>query len=112
MIQEYGGSFFPPHNLLNKDPLEYILDAISRHLFGRSLFPTLKEKAAALAYEIIVSHVFYDGNKRTGMHMAWEFLSDNQVSIVLDSTLEDLAVNLAEGSADRDELLAWLHDHQ
>ena len=70
MIAMSGGYFYPPDNLQNRDPLAYILDAVQYPVFGVHLFPTLMEKAAALGYEIIASHVFFDGNKRTGIHMA------------------------------------------
>lgn len=112
MIEVSGGSFAPPTNLLNRSSLEYILMAVSRPIFGRELFNTLKEKAAALAFEIIASHIFADGNKRTAIHIAWEFLRSNEVPLVLDHSVEDIAVGIAEGDASRDDLLDWLHRHQ
>jgi hypothetical protein len=38
---------------------------------GRSLYPTLAEKAAALAFSLNMNHPFQDGNKRTS-HAAME----------------------------------------
>lgn len=112
MIHESGGRFEPPKNLLNITSLEYILDAITYPLYDIDIFPSLKEKAAALAFEIIVSHIFFDGNKRTGIHIAWEFLQSNGVDVYLDISVENLAVRVGDGDASRDELLSWLHDHQ
>jgi len=112
MIELSGGSFTPPTNLRNRNSLEYILIAIRRPVFGRSLFSSLKEKAASLTFEIIVSHVFFDGNKRTGIHLAWEFLKSNGISVYLDLTAEEIAVELAKGNATRDDFLEWLHNHQ
>jgi death-on-curing protein len=112
MIDETGGSFTPPANFRNRDSLEYVLDAIKYPVFGKHLFPTLKEKAAALAFEIIKSHVFVDGCKRTGIHIAWEFLGSNEVPIYLDMSIVDLATRLADSRADREELIRWLHGHQ
>jgi death-on-curing protein len=34
---------------------------------GRELYPTLADKAAALAFSLIRNHPFLDGNKRSGM---------------------------------------------
>ena len=112
MIETSGGSFTPPDNLRYRDSLEYILDAIARPVFDHYLFDSLKEKASALTYEIIKTHPFIDGNKRTGIHIAWEFLRSNDVPIYLDSTVVDIAVSLAEGTITRNDFLEWLHNHQ
>ena len=58
MIEEFGGLFVPPNNLLNLDALEYILSAIKVTVYGREIYSTLKEKASAIAYYIISRHVF------------------------------------------------------
>jgi death-on-curing protein len=112
MIELAGGSFLPPDNLRNRNSLAYILVAIAYPIGGEFLFPTLKEKAAALAHQVITRHVFVDGNKRTGIHIAWEFLKSNGIDIYLDETVIDIAVALATGGATRDDLLIWLHNHQ
>jgi|Deesub1362A_J573_1020465.scaffolds.fasta_scaffold18070_2 death-on-curing protein len=112
LIKESGGSFTRPTNLRNRQSLEYILDAIAFPLFGTELYPSIKEKAAALAHRIITAHVFMDGNKRTGIHAAWEFLRANGISLNLDASVEDLAVDLALRRAGYDDLLKWLHSHQ
>lgn len=67
-IAETGGAFYPPKNLLNPSSLQWALDMIiCPFLFGENLYPKLSDKAALLAWTIINDHVFYDGNKRTGM---------------------------------------------
>lgn len=110
MVEEFGGLFIPPNNLLNLDALEYILDVVSSSFFG--MYLTLKEKAAALAYHIISSHVFNDGNKRTGSHIAWEFLSANGVNLFLEPSIVELTVAIAENKTTQEKLLGWLHEHQ
>lgn len=112
MVETSGGRFVQPDNFQNRAALEYILVAISSSIFEHSLFESLKQRAAALAFEIISSHVFIDGNKRTGIHIAWEFLRSINISLSLDHSVEDVAVQIAAGSATRDNLLEWLHDHQ
>jgi death-on-curing protein len=44
---------------------------------GTSLYPTLAEKAAALAFSLVMNHPFADGNKRTGYGAMMRFLSRN-----------------------------------
>ena len=112
MIAEFDGLFLPPNNLSNLDALEYILDAIKFPIHGHTIYPTLKEKASAIAYHIISRHVFWDGNKRTAIHIAWEFLNSNGKSILLDSSIEELSVAIAARKATQDELLKWMHNHQ
>lgn len=112
MIEEFGGLFMPQDNLLNLGALEYILDAIKSSIYGYTIYATLKEKASAIAYQIISRHVFQDGNKRTASHIAWEFLRSNGVQASLDLTIVDLTEAIARGDAAYDELLEWLHEHQ
>ena len=112
MIESSGGRFVPPHNLHNQGALEYILAAVSTPLYGEFRYPSLKEKAAAIAYHIITRHIFVDGNKRTAIQTAWEFLESNRVRMVLEPTISDLAVAIASGEADYGQLLQWLHEHQ
>jgi death-on-curing protein len=113
MIEQSGGIHIPPNNLRNRNSLEYILDAIKYEIFGDQLFLTLEEKAAALAYGIIRSHVFVDGNKRTALHIAWEFLASNGVEVDLhDESIINLVVRVAEGNSDREELTRWFETHK
>lgn len=110
--EEFGGLFIEPDNLLNLDALEYILDASQFPVYGLVIYPTLKEKAAAIAYHIIARHVFYDGNKRTGTHIAWEFLHANEREVFLDESIVELTVAIAKSETSQEVLLQWLHEHQ
>ena len=112
MIQTSGGTFIPPSNFNNSAPLEYILTAIAKPIYGIHLFDSLEKKASALAYEIIVSHVFIDGNKRTGAHMAWMFLRSNGINIIIDKSIEDITIKLATGTASRADFTKWINEHQ
>lgn len=112
MFEEFGGPFLPPDNVRNQDALEYILEAVKFPIFGRNMYATLKEKAAAIAYHIISRHIFHDGNKRTAVHIAWEFLHSNGIQVFLEPTIIELSVAIARGDAAQDELLQWLHSHQ
>lgn len=110
MIEEFGGLFIPPDNLLNLNALEYILEISQSSLF--SMYPTLKEKATAIAYHIISRHIFQDGNKRTGSHIAWEFLRANGMNLFIEPSIVELTVAIARNEAPQEELLQWLHEHQ
>lgn len=111
MIQTFGGSFFPPDNLLNEDSLHYILDAIRFSPFGVIRYPTLFNKASALAFNIITRHVFYDGNKRTGISVALAFLHANGIDVRVDESIIDLAVRVAAHAATEEEVTKWFHNH-
>jgi len=77
-IERYGGRYVAlDNNLCNRSSLEYVLSAIQYPIFGIERYPSLVEKAAALAWWIIEGHVFNDGNKRTGMQAAIEFVEIN-----------------------------------
>jgi death-on-curing protein len=112
MVSEFGGLFVPPNNLLNQNALEYILRIIRTGVFGHTPYPTLKEKASAATYHIITRHVFRDGNKRTAIHTAWEFLRSNDISLFLDQSVIDLSIGVAMGQTAQQEVLTWLHSHQ
>jgi death-on-curing protein len=79
---------------------------------GDDLYPTVVEKAAALAFSLIKNHPFVDGNKRVG-HAAMElFLLINGFEIRASTDeQEHLILHVASGEADRDELVDWLRRH-
>ncbi len=112
VIRLYGGQYVGTDNLRSRESLENTLFLIGNEVFGVDQFPTLMEKAAALGECIIARHVFWDGNKRTGIYSTWMFLKANGVMLNLDASVEDLAVDVASGKAGFDEFLDWLHQHQ
>ena len=79
---------------------------------GVDLYPTLVEKAAALAFSLVHGHPFVDGNKRLG-HAAMEtFLVLNGTEI--DAPVDDqerLMLDLAAGRSGRSHLIDWLRQH-
>ncbi len=96
MITTFGGFFVEANdNLINPDSLHYTLEAIQAPIFGQELYPTPIEKAAALAWCIITHHVFYDGNKRTGMETCRLFLDLNGYTMIIDQEIVQVAVEIA-----------------
>lgn len=76
---------------------------------GEDLYPTLIDKASALAYSLCMNHPFVDGNKRVA-HASMEiFLVLNGFEI--DATTDEqekLFLDLASGKLRREELVNWL----
>jgi len=110
MIELWGGSFSPPNNFHNRSSLEYILSAIAFTIYGHVLYTTLEEKAVALGYEIITTHVFLDGNKRTGIYMTWSFLMTNGRNMGLDMSIVRLTEGMANGDNSREDFLRWVQN--
>jgi len=111
-IEETGGIFVEPDNLMKPGSLGWVLEAIQYPLFGADPYPTLAEKAAMLAWIIIRDHVFYDGCKRTGMSALEGIIEWNgcQLNATVDEVVE-VALRIARGSAEDypfEELVHWV----
>jgi len=112
MIEKFGGLFVPPHNFFNEGSLRYVLGTITDpNPVYMSRFE-IKKKAARLGYHIISRHTFNDGNKRTAVHMVWEFLTANGIGILLDHSIIELANAMAQNEANLDSFVKWLKTHQ
>lgn len=79
---------------------------------GTDLYPTLIEKAAALAFSLIQGHPFVDGNKRIGHAAMSVFLLLNGMEINADvDEQERLILGVAAEQLSREALVAWLESH-
>lgn len=79
---------------------------------GEDLYPTLVDKAAAVAFSIVMNHPFVDGNKRTG-HAAMEtflVLNGMEISASVDEQ-EQVILALAFGNSGREPFVDWLKQH-
>ncbi len=76
-IDQHGGNFVLPDNLLNENGLEYVLDAVKGEIFGQEAYSKIYDKAAVYMFTIISNHVFHDGNKRTGLECGLLFMKLN-----------------------------------
>ena len=79
---------------------------------GQALYPTLSEKAVALAFSLTKNHPFQDGNKRTS-HAAMEmFLLRNghEIEAKVDDQ-EAIFFGVAAGTIGRDEFAEWVKNH-
>ena len=78
--------------------------------FGsRDLYQSLADKAAALAFSLIMNHPFVDGNKRVG-HLAMEtflVLNNHELNVDVDEQ-ERMVLDVAAGIAGREEFTEWV----
>ena len=96
---------------------EGLLDSAIENAFatfgGDELYPSKEEKAASLAYSLISDHAFVDGNKRIGVYVMLSFLELNGIRIeASDDDVIKLGLGTADGSMKRDEILAWIVEHE
>lgn len=96
---------------------EGLLDSAIENAFatfgGEELYPSKEEKAASLAYSLISDHAFVDGNKRIGVYVMLSFLELNGIRIeASDDDVIKLGMGTADGSMKRDEILAWIVEHE
>lgn len=97
-IEKTGGVFYPPHNLLYADGLEWVLKIIHYpFIFAEPVYPRLCDKASLLAWTIINDHVFYDGNKRTGMATIRIMALSNECPF---TATDDGIIDMAKGIRD------------
>jgi death-on-curing family protein len=61
----------------DRDGVASILGNIEQTFAGKSLYPSVEERAAALLYFVIKNHPFTDGNKRIGSLLFLHFLDRN-----------------------------------
>jgi len=108
LIDVSGGSA----GLRDEAGLESAVNQPSASFGGDDLYPSIIEKAAALAFSLVKNHAFIDGNKRIG-HAAMEvFLILNGFEISADvDEQERVFLGLAAGSVGREELIRWLSEH-
>jgi death on curing protein len=79
---------------------------------GVDLYPSLGEKAAALAHSLVTSHPFVDGNKRIG-HAALEtflVLNGFELTVPVDDA-EHTFLALAAGTLTRSALRDWIEQY-
>jgi death-on-curing protein len=79
---------------------------------GQELYPSLAEKAGALAFSPVTNHPFVDGNKRVGHAAMAVFLkaNGNELTGSIDDH-EAVFLALACGTLSRRDLAQWIKDH-
>ncbi|TET11981.1 MAG: type II toxin-antitoxin system death-on-curing family toxin [Candidatus Thorarchaeota archaeon] len=109
MILEFGGSYFEGNNnLLNPGSLDYLIDLILGFLPVPDQYPSPIHKSAILAWRIIKGHIFFDGNKRTGMEACRLLLEINGYQMKIDSQVIEMALDIANGEIEFPRFVKWL----
>ena len=96
------------HQILHKDQLDYLTEAISAKFGDTELYPTPFQKAAVYAHHIITGHIFFDGNKRVGLTCALRFLELNGYArrLNIDDSIIELGFKIADGTITDIEIIA------
>ena len=107
-IEETGGL----HGVRDRHAILTLEELPKQKAFGKELYPTIFDKAAIYARNIIMGHSFIDGNKRTAMMTASVFLEDNGYWITAkEGEIEDFALEIISERLDLKAISAWLKKH-
>lgn len=92
--------------------LEKLATSPHQAVFGKELYPTLSHKASVYLRTIIAEHPFLDGNKRTGIMVAFTFLEVNGMRIIADDDeVFRYALAVAVEKPDIEAIAHWLSRH-
>ena len=93
----------------NLGQLEAAVSTQYQTVFGKELYTTVCDKAAALVRGIICDHPFIDGNKRTAMLAGLTLLEMNEYDFIArQGELEDFAVHIAVRHLNVSVISDWL----
>lgn len=108
VIEQAGSS----HGMRDENLLDSAVAQPRMAFGGQELYPTTEEKAAALAYSLVMNHPFVDGNKRIG-HAAMEtflVLNGHEINAGVDEQ-EQVFLSLAAGALERAQFVEWVRTH-
>lgn len=107
-IERFGGK----NNIRDTALLESALNRPFANFDGIDLYPSIIEKAAAVAESIIKNHPFHDGNKRIGFLILISILNKNNLDIdTNENNIYDFVIAIAEGKLDFDAIVSWLKNN-
>jgi len=105
ILAKYGG--LPGFAGGGRGGVEAAIQRVENHVFYAGLNDVFGI-AAAYAVAIARGHVFNDGNKRTGLACALTYLEMEGISIEELADLEEVMVEVANGTIDHGELAEYL----
>ncbi len=105
-IEDFGGS----HGIRDLGLLE---SAIARpfQTFGGDLYPTVYEKAAAIAESLIINHPFIEGNKRRFSYHVCFAEKGNVELTALEEDAYSFTIDVSTGEKSRDQIVEWLKEN-
>jgi death-on-curing family protein len=112
ILQLREGFKLTSQGYLSKGSFLYILDT-ARDLYNEEGFlEALAAKAAYFLFNIVTSHPFIDGNKRTAYGAADIFLRLNGYHINVNPKIgEEFIVEMATGEFDEVKVRKWIKQH-
>lgn len=108
LIDEYGGT----HGVRDNSLLLSTEQLPQQSAFGQELYPSPFLKATVYARNIITSHPFLDGNKRSGITCAAVFLENNGFKATAKKgEFEAYAIQIAKEKPPLEDIAEWLKVH-
>ena len=108
IIDETGGS----HGVRDHSAILSLEQSPRQAVFGKELYPTVFLKAALYTRDIIMSHPFMDGNKRTSMVTASIFLENNGYRFTAKSgEIERFALRIIHEKLSIEIIASWFERH-
>lgn len=107
-ISETGGGngVRDPHAIFT------LQDLPRQSAFSKELYPGVYKKAALYARNIILSHPFVDGNKRTAMTSAIVFMEDNGYHFVAkEGQVEKFALKIVNKHLEINAIAKWFKEN-
>lgn len=107
-IIEYGGA----NGLRDEGLMESAIARPYQTFGGDDLYPTVFEKAAAIAQSIIINHPFIDGNKRTGFLAMLAVLDQGSVSLIATKeNIYSFVIDISTSSKRFEDIVKWLKEN-
>ncbi len=107
-IDRYGGS----HGLRDIALLESAIARPMQTFDGIEFYPSITEKAAALAESLIKNHPFIDGNKRIGFLSMVALIETNDYEFTASQEeAYRFIIEIASGNIHFDQIVLWLQNH-
>lgn len=104
-IFKYGGS----QGIRDEGLMESAIARPYQTFGGEDLYPTVFEKAAAIAESIIINHPFVDGNKRTGYLVMLAILEESEIEINISNTdIYTFVIKISTGESKFEQIVEWL----
>lgn len=103
LIEQFGGE----GGTVDKNKLDFIVNKV------QSSKTDIYRKAAVLLHDIITTHPFVDGNKRTAIEIADTFLRENGKSLKLKdiNKVGEYINSIAEGKKNLFSIENWIKTH-
>jgi death-on-curing protein len=104
-LQLYGGSA----GFIDRAIVESATEQPRMTMFGQYLHPQIKDMAAAYLYHFAASQGFADGNKRTALVAAVEFLGRNGYSLdCTNDEIYDITMRVANHLMNKQDIADWI----